>query len=655
MFNALTQFMSLELDPNAEKEVKNTTGRMLRGIASFASRGSSLFRTVFSVLLIKDFYNTAKAALGGLLNLISPSRIMGEVKEWADQTAAIRKTATATRLTTDEVQEYQFVAQQAGLTTTRLTDSIGLLNTKFDKSQGRSKTLTFALQKLGLNIRDLESKSASVRFDTILEALAKIDDRGQRDDLGRKIFGSNFAEMNVLLDDATKNVTKLRALARSSGAIMSEEEVKQAEKFNKAVGFLSAQWERFKNIAKGRMVKRLTEFIEYLIKYIDDNRDVLEDFVAFWFDLSIILNVWIAVMKFGLGVLQHIINLIRKFKNDAGLLKLVIIGLTANVLYWAAANNGQLIPSLIAMVRNLLPRLIPLLKRAAIQMLVLAKRTALLALKFIAIAAAGIIAFVIIEQFVRFLQGKDNLLSDALGFDKAEKDFKRFVGYFLGAVGILFGALLFLFGLPVALAGVIVFAWGVAFKELKDGWTLIVNATKDAHESMMNTVEGFVQGVMDWFVGLYDDLVDITSDAISDMLDIFFGLWRAIVEIFGKIKKEIVSILGDAKDIGDDVMKIFKFFGGDGPGGGGPLPQTPLQLAGAFGPGVTVPGIDRAAQQANNNTSKTVTNQIDASTKIDKIVNPDPKAVVDEIEQRQSKKRGAMARRINDEYDGVNL
>lgn len=627
MLSALTQFMSLEMDPNTEKKVENTTGRVLRGIASFAGKGSSLFRTVFSVLLIKDFYNTAKAALGGLLNLISPSRIVGDVDEWAKQTAAIQKTATVTRLTTDEVQEYRFVADTAGLSTTRLTDNIGALNAKFDKTTGRSKTFTAALRKLGLSADDLEKQGASTRFDSILDALGKIQDRTRRDDLGRMIFGSNFAEMNALLDNSTKNVGKLRAMARSSGAIISKEELQRVDRFNFLVKILSGTWNRFKAIAKGNAIKVLTGFIEDLVEYIDKNRDVLEDFIVFWFDLSIILRGWVAIMRLGMAILQKVINLIRVFKNDSGLLKLVIISVASATLYWAAANNGQLIPSLVRMVGALLPKLIPLLKAAGLQMLKMAKRAALLALKFASIAAAGIIAFIIIEQMVRFLQGKDNLLSDLFGFDKAQSDLGRFAKYFLGLVGALFAALLFLFGLPVALAGVIAFAFATVVKEVTGNWDLIKNfgaevwqdLTDDAH-TFWNHVAGFFTDGRDFVFGIFD------------------AIEAKILKTFGKVQKFGGNIM-------DFANKGANFLGVD-------LPETPKELAFAFGPGATTPGIDRAARTANRSGGRT---DIDASTKVGDInINEanNPEETAKAVKKAIKKEKSDLARRIDDEYEG---
>lgn len=627
MLAPLVQFMNMEFDPNSERETQSTLQRTLGRVASFATRGNSLIRTVFSVLLIKDFYNTARAVLGSLIDFVNPARIFGEIQAWAQQTKAIKQTAIATRLTTDEVQEYRFVAEAAGLQTDTLTNAVGGLNAKFDSTMGRSKSFSKAIRTLGLDVKALEKQSESVRFDTILGALGKIEERGRRDDLGRLIFGPNFAQMNALLDNSTKNVAKLRALARSSGAVMSKEELQTVERFNFLVKLVSTTWNRFKNIATGKSLKLLSEFLEELITYIDQNRDVLEDFVVFWFDLSIVLRAWLGIMRFGLAALQRLINVVRRFKEDGGLLKLVIVSLATVTLVWATTNQGQLIPSLMALVRNLLPRLIPLLKQAAIATLRLARRAALLALRFTAIATAGVAAFIIIEQLVRFLQGKDNLLSDALGFDRAQSDLKGFAKVFLGTVGVLFGALLFLFGLPVALAGVIVFAWGTVTNTIMDNWQLIKNTGQEVVDTNVAVLNGFVNNSValfnrfkNWIVGIFD------------------AIGQKIAQTFGKAQQFGKGIL-------DTVNQGAKLIGLD-------LPDSSSQQALALSPAIGTPGLD-AANRASAPRVGNSKIEVNSKSEINATGIQDPKEVAKLVQEKQKEDASDLARKIRDKYDGA--
>ena len=93
---------------------------------------------------------------------------------------AMTKQARSVGLTTRALQAMSLVANEAGVSTQSLTQSLGLMQRQIVELERGSATAVRAFDGLGLSIRDLQGLSPDEQFRKIADALNRIEDPAKR-------------------------------------------------------------------------------------------------------------------------------------------------------------------------------------------------------------------------------------------------------------------------------------------------------------------------------------------------------------------------------------------------------------------------------------------------------------------------------------------
>lgn len=153
----------------------------------------------------------------------------------ADQLA---KQARQIGLATDRLQAMQLVAQEAGISTQALTNSLGIMQRNIVELERGTATQVRAFEALGLSIADLQGLNADEQFERIAKRLNAIEDPAQRTATAMEVFGRSGREVINMLDDYSGKLADATEFQRRFGIAISQTDAEAIERANDAVGRL---------------------------------------------------------------------------------------------------------------------------------------------------------------------------------------------------------------------------------------------------------------------------------------------------------------------------------------------------------------------------------------------------------------------------------
>ena len=126
-------------------------------------------------------------------------------------------------ISAEKVQEYQYVAMQAGVDFEVFNKALIKARAAIlDLSTGTMNNASKALQSLGLNIADFENKEAM--FDGIIDALANMQDKTLQAAYANEIFGDKIAnQMLPFLNAGTDTINQFKSEFAEIGALSNEQ------------------------------------------------------------------------------------------------------------------------------------------------------------------------------------------------------------------------------------------------------------------------------------------------------------------------------------------------------------------------------------------------------------------------------------------------
>lgn len=189
-------------------------------------------------------------------------------------TMAVKAAATAddlltmsrnTGLSVEELQKMQYAADLVDVDLEAMTGSI----TKLTKSMASGNK---AFDTLGISIRDENGNmrdATDVWYDA-LDALSKIENETERDQLSMELFGKSAMELSGIVDDGGAALKALGEEAEASGNILSQDAVEDAGKFNDALDRLKGTATQAFLSAGATLAETLVPALEKLVKVVSD-------------------------------------------------------------------------------------------------------------------------------------------------------------------------------------------------------------------------------------------------------------------------------------------------------------------------------------------------------------------------------------------------
>jgi len=234
------------------------------------------------------------AAIAGLAVAVVgvSTAITNLVLDAADAAGELGDMSLKTGLSTERLQELDYVAGQVGTSTDTMTGSLSKLvrsldtareqQQKFDEQLASGKhedeiTMTMdqakAFNQLGVAFVDASGnlRDKNVVFGEVIDALGGIANETERDALAMALFGKSAMELNPLIKAGAAEIANLSKEAHEVGAVVSDESISALEEFGDELESLKAG-------LKGTMMELATAFLPGANALVDTAQTYLGQF-----------------------------------------------------------------------------------------------------------------------------------------------------------------------------------------------------------------------------------------------------------------------------------------------------------------------------------------------------------------------------------------
>jgi hypothetical protein len=174
----------------------------------------------------------AKAISGALAGMVSWEL----VKNWSEATQAaidfaggLGETAQQLGVTTDELQEYRYVASQTGIEQAAMDKALQKTTRTLGELASPTKAQAAAMDELGLSAKSLEGLGTGDFLSLLADKFQGLS-AAEQAALGAQLgLGRSFQTLIPMLNEGSEGIEKMRAAAHKLGIVISEEAIKNAD------------------------------------------------------------------------------------------------------------------------------------------------------------------------------------------------------------------------------------------------------------------------------------------------------------------------------------------------------------------------------------------------------------------------------------------
>ena len=250
--NGLTSKLGIQL-PDSMKQSMNAMGSL--DASSLALAGG--FAAVATAIV------KAEKALSSM------------TKEVASNAEDLLTLASVTGMTTDSVQELNYMADLTDVSMDRIKDSLKETTNKMQEAAAGTGDAYDAYQRLGVEITNADGSLRSAQdvfYDTI-DALGEIKNQTERDALAMDLMSESAQELNPLIDLGSEKMRDYAQEAHDMGYVLDNDALKSLQGVDDAYSRLQNTQEGVKNQMAAEFAPYLEEFygdVTSGIKYIGD-------------------------------------------------------------------------------------------------------------------------------------------------------------------------------------------------------------------------------------------------------------------------------------------------------------------------------------------------------------------------------------------------
>lgn len=199
-----------------------------------------------------------------------------ETSKWADELLTM---SSVTRQSTTDLQKYQyalkFVDGDLNTLTGAMTRNIRAMGNARDASWN---TMT-AYKRLGISVVDMngELRNSNDVFWEVIDALGKIGNETERDELAMQLFGKSATELNPILEAGSENFRSYGAEAERLGLLMDETTIQRYGAVNDKIEMLGASFGALKLKLAEVVLPFFEPFVAKVHEFVDEGK--LKDLV----------------------------------------------------------------------------------------------------------------------------------------------------------------------------------------------------------------------------------------------------------------------------------------------------------------------------------------------------------------------------------------
>jgi len=235
----------------------------------------NLKQTDVAVNKTKRSFDSLRAGIKGAIGVLTIGAFVRATKSTLDLADALGKTSARLGLTTEALQTLRFAATQSGMTTEMLEMSMQRFTRRISEANNGTGVLKDTFKQLGMSLKDSNGnfKNAETLLGEVSDKLALIPDQGRRVELAFKMFDSEGVKMVNMLQGGKKGFDELRQSLIDTGAIMTDDFIKNSEVANDALDKLTVSIKAGFATAISGMAPLLTDVASGLTDFIAVSRE----------------------------------------------------------------------------------------------------------------------------------------------------------------------------------------------------------------------------------------------------------------------------------------------------------------------------------------------------------------------------------------------
>lgn len=167
-----------------------------------------------------------------------------DAAQYADDINTLSK---QTGIDTETLQKYKYAEDLIDVSTETIAKSMAKLTKNMTSS---SKDVQGAFAALGVSATDEFGKLRNNEevFGELIDALGKVENETERDNLAMQIFGKSAQELNPLILGGSEQLKQLGDSAKNAGLILSQDALDSLNEFNDSVDVMKSNLSSAKNV-----------------------------------------------------------------------------------------------------------------------------------------------------------------------------------------------------------------------------------------------------------------------------------------------------------------------------------------------------------------------------------------------------------------------
>lgn len=257
---------------NLGKETKETSQELDKGTKSTSTFGDTL-----------------KAKLTGEAIIAAVKKLAQGLKELAMGAISLSDNlatqSQVTGLSTDALQEYNYMAELVDVSVDTITGSLTKLTRNMQTAKGGTGAAAEAFETLGISIVDVDGNLRSNQdvFNEAIDALGKIENETERDAIAMNLFGKSAQDLNPLINAGSAQIRAYAKEAHDMGYVMSADVITKNVQASDAYERMKNSITAAKNYIGSQfapVVQSAAGIVQKLVQAARDNEDVIKKVVA---------------------------------------------------------------------------------------------------------------------------------------------------------------------------------------------------------------------------------------------------------------------------------------------------------------------------------------------------------------------------------------
>ncbi len=214
--------------------------------------------------------------VGGVSVVGAAGGIMRLVDGHAQATDVMAKFASRVGMGIETLQEYEYAAGIAGITSDEFRDSLSELSQRIGEAKlGEGELLTFLKRASPALLEQVKgARDNGEAFELMVQAMRQIEDPTKRAAVASKVFGESGKKMALMANLSTAELLKLRAEQEANGNVTAEG-AKLAEEYADAKSRLGSAVRGVAVSVASDLLPKVTPLLGRLTEWVRANREII--------------------------------------------------------------------------------------------------------------------------------------------------------------------------------------------------------------------------------------------------------------------------------------------------------------------------------------------------------------------------------------------